>query len=85
MVISELTVAQNHVRQVLRDFGKQVRQGQERMRMVFDEHSDRLRPGMAHMKDLADALQEANEGARGVVKSTESAMNWLAETGDEVL
>ena len=76
---------QNHVREVLRDFGQQVRQGQERMRKLFDEHSDRLRPGIVHMKDLAVALNEANEGARSVVKSTESAMNWLAETGDEVL
>ena len=76
---------QNHVREVLRDFGQQVRQGQERMRKLFDENSDRLRSGIVHMKDLANALNEANEGARGVVKSTESAMNWLAETGDEVL
>ena len=55
------------------------------MRNLFDEHSDRLRPGIVHMKDLADALKEANEGAGGVVTSTERAIDWLAETGDEVL
>ena len=82
---SELNIVQNHIREVLRDFGQQVRQGQERMRRLFDDHADRLSSGMVHMKDLAAALHEANEGAGGVVKSTESAIDWLAESGDEVL
>ena len=54
------------------------------MRMVFDEHSDRVVSGMAHMKALVEALKRANDDAKAVVESTENAMNWLAETGDEV-